>query len=223
MAHQRRNDVRQWWSGSSPRRWSSPGHCHGSCHCCSPHHCRRRYPVRRVIYGETWSLAAYLSFFHRLTIGVFGMWILLGAIPALAAMAGRFDWIVGAITAGLRCLCGIATLLEGPALPAARPANRRGPAARALPRARGRSLQLPEPLFLRADLDGGAVANALALPSRRGNAVLFTETRSWSGWTRTRPSQSADTSSRTSSTTTGRGCSASTWRPPRLIRRSAQQ
>ena len=35
---------------------------------------------------------------------------------------------------------------------------------------------LPGPLFLRADLHGGAVANALALPSLRGNAVLFTET-----------------------------------------------
>ena len=59
------------------------------------------YPVRRAIYGETWNFTVYLSFFHRLTIGVFGVWIVLGAIPALAAMAGRFDWLVGAVAAGL--------------------------------------------------------------------------------------------------------------------------
>ena len=132
------------------------------------------YPLRRAIYGETWSFTAYLSFFHRLTIGVFGVWIVLGVMPALAAMAGRFDWIVGAIAAGLvvawdrhysrvlRYLLRCRPLEEGPLL------------------ARCRQLATqcsqPGPLFLRADLHGGAVANALALPSLRGNAVLFTDT-----------------------------------------------
>jgi Zn-dependent protease with chaperone function len=132
------------------------------------------YPVRRAIYGETWGLAAYLSFFHRLSIGVFGVWIVLGAMPALAAMAGRFDWIVGAITAGLvivwdrryskvlRYLLRCRPLEDGPLLARCRQLATTSP--------------LPEPLFLRADLNGGAVANALALPSLRGNAVLFTDT-----------------------------------------------
>ena len=132
------------------------------------------YPVRRALYGETWSLAAYLSFFHRLSIGVFGVWIVLGAIPALAAVAGRFDWIAGAITAGLviawdrhyarvlRYLLRCRPLEEGPLLARCRQLATKCPQ--------------PEPLFLRTDLHGGAVANALALPSLRGNAVLFTDT-----------------------------------------------
>ena len=89
-------------------------------------------------------------------------------------MAGRFDWIVGAITAGLvvvwdrryskvlRYLLRCRPLEDGPLLARCRQLATKSP--------------LPEPLFLRADLHGGAVANALALPSLRGNAVLFTDT-----------------------------------------------
>ena len=106
--------------------------------------------------------------------GVFGVWIVLGVMPALAAMAGRFDWIVGAIAAGLVVAWDRHYSRVLRYLLRCRPLKR----ARLLARCRLLSTQCsqPGPLFLRADLHGGAVANALALPSRRGNAVLFTDT-----------------------------------------------
>ena len=132
------------------------------------------YPTRRAIYGETWSFTAYLSFFHRLTIGVVGVWIVLAAIPPVAAMAGRFDWIAGAAVAGLviawerhssrvlRYLLRCQPLEAGPLLARCRQLATKCPP--------------PVPVFLRVDLHGGFVANALALPSLRGNAILFTDT-----------------------------------------------
>src|SRR5829696_8009077 len=41
------------------------------------------YPLRRIIYAETWSLAAFLDFYARLTVAVFGFWLLLAATPSI--------------------------------------------------------------------------------------------------------------------------------------------
>jgi Zn-dependent protease with chaperone function len=132
------------------------------------------YPLRRVLFEETWSVGSYLSFFHRLTLGIFGFWILLAASPFLAALAGPLDWLAGAVLAAAlivweRHYAGViraslrATPLED------------GPIRErclALAQAFGQ----PQPEFLRVDLHGGTVANALALPSLHGNAVVFSET-----------------------------------------------
>lgn len=132
------------------------------------------YPLRRALFEETWSVGSYLSFFHRLTLGIFGFWILLAALPFLASLAGPFDWLAAAVLAAVLIVwerhytsvvraCLRATPLED------------GPA-------RDRCLALAEAFgqprleFLRVDVRGGTVANALALPSLRGNAVAFSDT-----------------------------------------------
>jgi hypothetical protein len=169
------------------------------------------YPARRAIYGETWSFTAYLSFFHRLTIGVLGVWMVLAAIPAVGAMAGRFDWIAGAAAAGLviawdrhysrvlRYLLRCQPLEDGPLLARCRQLATKCP--------------LPVPEFLRADLHGGFVAK-LWRCHRFAETPSSSRTRCWRDSTKTRSSRSAATSSRTSSTTRRRGCGASAGRPP---------
>ena len=132
------------------------------------------YPLRRALFEETWSVGSYLSFFHRLTLGIFGFWILLAALPFLAALAGPLDWLAGAVLAAvlivwerhyagvLRAGLRAMPLEDGPIRDR----------CRALAQAFGQ----PQPEFLRVNLRGGTVANALALPSLRGNAVVFSDT-----------------------------------------------
>ena len=107
-------------------------------------------------------------------------------------------------------------LLESPPLPAALPAARRRPAARALPPARHEVSACPAAVPPRRPPRRCRRQRAGAARHLAPETPCSSRTRSWSGWTRTRSSQSADTSSRTSSPTTGRGCSASAGRPPRL-------
>ena len=49
------------------------------------------YPLRRVLYGETWSFGSYFAFYPRLIVGLFGFWIVLASLPNLAALAGTRD------------------------------------------------------------------------------------------------------------------------------------
>jgi len=132
------------------------------------------YPLRRALFEETWSAGSYLSFFHRLTLGIFGFWILLATLPFLAGLAGPLDWLAGAGLAAVlivweRHYSGVVRawlrarpLEDGPIR------DRCGALAEAFGQ--------PQPEFLRVDLHGGRVANALALPSLHGNAVVFSDT-----------------------------------------------
>jgi hypothetical protein len=52
------------------------------------------YPFRKTLYGETWSLTAYLFFFTRLSVATFALWLLLAAGPASAGSTGAVDWVV---------------------------------------------------------------------------------------------------------------------------------
>jgi Zn-dependent protease with chaperone function len=132
------------------------------------------YPLRRSVYGETWSLGAYLWFFARAMFAWSGFWILLGATPSLARLAGGNDWLVAALLGGTlvlwnarfaavfrRCLRS-APLQGGPLLDRCRAlADRCG---------------LRPVHFERIDLGGGVVANAAALPSPGRSSVLFSST-----------------------------------------------
>jgi Zn-dependent protease with chaperone function len=132
------------------------------------------YPLRRTLFEETWTARGYLSFFHRLTFAVFGFFAALGAMPFVAALAGSFDWLAGAAMAAIliawerhygrivRRSLRATPLEEGPVLDRCR--------------ALAETCGMPQPEYVRVDLEGGAVANALALPSLQGNAVLFTDT-----------------------------------------------
>ena len=132
------------------------------------------YPARRALFQETWSLGGYLSFFLRIALAVFGFWMLLSATPALIGAAGGYRWAAaGALAVVLvawneryadvfrRVLR--ATAIDDPALTSrfARIVEASGVAA---------------PRFDRVEMRGGVFANAVALPSLRGSAVVFTGT-----------------------------------------------
>ena len=54
------------------------------------------YPLRRVLYHETWSFGSYFCFYPRVIAGLFGFWMVLAFLPNLAALAGTWDWLVAA-------------------------------------------------------------------------------------------------------------------------------
>jgi Zn-dependent protease with chaperone function len=132
------------------------------------------YPLRVVLFEETWSLPAYVWFAVRLIVGIWGFWILLVAMPMTAEYARRFDWLVATALATilvfwnahyaaiLRFLVRAEPIVD-PALSArfAELVQRSG---------------IDAPRFDRVALHGGVIANALALPSLRRSGVLFTET-----------------------------------------------
>ena len=132
------------------------------------------YPLRRILYGETWSLGAYLSFFLRLSVGVSGIWVLLGAGPALIGLAGARGWVVAALLGAVLVLWGakFSTVLRW--LVAATPVD--DPILLARFARLAESCGLAATRFDRVDVPGGVFANAVALPARRQPAVLFSGT-----------------------------------------------
>jgi Zn-dependent protease with chaperone function len=132
------------------------------------------YPLRRSLYQETWTFRAYCSFYPRLVLGLFGFWLTLAALPAVASLAGRRDWVVAAALgvllllwnnryAGVVRACLRTRLLpEGELLTGCRELARRSGAT--------------PTRFEYVDLGGGVFPNAMALPSLRGSSVVFTST-----------------------------------------------
>jgi len=133
------------------------------------------YPLRRSLLHETWSLPAYLWFFVRLRAAFFGFWILLCAAPALTALGGRRDWMIGIAIAVI--LVAWHTVYADAALwfLRAQPIADPGLAAR-FARIAERSNARPTPRLVQINLGGGAFANAVALPSARRPAAAFSET-----------------------------------------------
>lgn len=132
------------------------------------------YPARRALFGETWSLARYVSFFGRLIAGVYGFWLLILFTPFLVMESGRRAW-PAEIVLGLLIVAGnLRWTSIFRRLMRSRPVDHPALAARfaGLVEATG----LPMPRFERVDLHGGVFANAVALPSLQGSAVLVSET-----------------------------------------------
>lgn len=133
------------------------------------------FPFRKQIYSETWSLGGMLSFFGRLILGVYGFWLLALNTTYLASLAGRFDWFVAAalgviLIAWHECYPEILRWLMR-----TRPIQDRS----LLERFEAMTTAAPEGRSWRfeyVDMKGGGLANALALPSLRRSAVLFTST-----------------------------------------------
>jgi len=132
------------------------------------------YPLRRALYQETWSFLSYFLFYPRTLAGMFGFWIAVLALPDLTSQAGSYDWIIGLGLGSVliiwntryadvaRWCLGTAPLPEGELLAACR--------------ALAVKCNLPAMRFDRIVLNGGMIANALALPSLRSPSVLFTDT-----------------------------------------------
>jgi Zn-dependent protease with chaperone function len=132
------------------------------------------FPLRRAIYDETWSLATFLWFSTRLTLVLWGYWILLLLAPMVTNRAGWQGWAAAAAAIAI-----IAAFDQ-----------RFGDVARAV--LRTRPIEAPDllagfaalvarsaagaPRFDFVPMRGGVVANAVALPSLRRPGVVFTET-----------------------------------------------
>src|SRR5262245_22540179 len=62
------------------------------------------YPLRKTLYSESWSIFGYLSFFLRLIVAGYGLWLLLAFLPAFTMMAGRYDWLAAIVLAAVLLL-----------------------------------------------------------------------------------------------------------------------
>jgi Zn-dependent protease with chaperone function len=133
------------------------------------------YPLRKRLYNETWSVPAYLGFFGRLIVSAYGFWILLLAAPFIQSQVGRADWMTGAALAGVLLAWNehAADLLRWSLR--AQPITDPGLVERFEQIVRAAS-DVGSPRFEFVDMRGGAVANALALPSLTRPGVLFTST-----------------------------------------------
>src|SRR5262249_49271656 len=132
------------------------------------------FRLRRALYDETWTMGSYLAWSIRLLTAIAGFRILLIAAPAIAAAAGRFDWL-----AALRLGC-VLLLWQTRSAGVFRALTRARPIkdGELLTRFQGvaAASTAPQPRFELVELGGGAIANALALPSQRGSSVIYTDT-----------------------------------------------
>jgi heat shock protein HtpX len=132
------------------------------------------FPVRRALFGETWSLAGYLFHVARAVLGFAGFWLLLMAAPALVSWATPREWVTAAVLASVLLAWGLLhdrvllRLLR--AVPLDRPDLEPRLAAIA-----ARS-SAPMPRLYVIGPPGGRWANAVALPSTGQPAVAFTRT-----------------------------------------------
>jgi Zn-dependent protease with chaperone function len=132
------------------------------------------YPLRRALYDETWSLSTYLSFSLRTMAALPGFWLTLAALPFLARLAGPFDWIVGAAIGAVLLVWNARYPMILRWIFDASPIENDALIARF--RAMADRCGLTTTRFEFIDLRGGAVLNAVALPSLRQPAVVFTDT-----------------------------------------------
>jgi Zn-dependent protease with chaperone function len=131
------------------------------------------YPLRRALYGETWSFLSYLAFYPRTIAGVFGFWLMLASLPALAVSGGTHSWLPALMLGGvlvvwnLRYADVVRWSLRSQPLPEG--------ALLSDCRALADRCGLHAITFERIPLHGGVIANAMALPSLTGSSVLFTD------------------------------------------------
>jgi Zn-dependent protease with chaperone function len=132
------------------------------------------YPFRCALYDERWSLPAYVAWMARLWLAAYSFWLLVAATPFVAHGAGSLDWLVALVLGAILIVWNIRSadvfrwllrsepLADGPLL-------ERFQSIASASRA-------PGPRFELVDLRGGALANAVALPSLRGSSVVYTDT-----------------------------------------------
>jgi Zn-dependent protease with chaperone function len=132
------------------------------------------YPARRALFGETWSLARYVSFYIRLIVGVYGFWLVILFTPFLVIESGDRAWLTEIVLGFLIVLGNFRWTSIFRRLMRSRPVDHPALVARFAGLVEATGLQMPR--FERVDLHGGVFANAVALPSLRGSAVLVSET-----------------------------------------------
>jgi heat shock protein HtpX len=129
--------------------------------------------LRRVIYRETWSLGAYISFLGRASLAFFGFWILLASAPAIASYAGARDWIVAIVLAVVLLAWNQWSSNSVRLLLRTRPIPNPELLQKFVTLAQATTAGMPR--FEQVELHGGAIANAIALASRGRSSVIFTD------------------------------------------------
>src|SRR3954467_4044953 len=131
------------------------------------------YPLRRALYQETWSFVSYCAFYPRTIAGVFGFWLTLASLPALAAFGGTRSWLLALVLGGVLVAWNMryADMVRWSLRSQPLPEGTLLSDCRALAERCG----LHDVRFERIPLHGGVIANAMALPSLRGSSVLFTD------------------------------------------------
>ena len=119
-------------------------------------------------------MPVYLAFSLRVLAAFWGFWILLAFAPALAWAAGPLDWLVAALLATVLLLWNARHPNVVRGLLGSKPLQDPALADRFTQMAA--ACQIAVPRFEHVDMRGGVVANAVALASLRGSAVVFTDT-----------------------------------------------
>src|SRR5687768_15875915 len=132
------------------------------------------WPLRRAMLGETWSVGAYLSFYVRMVVAIYGFWILLMATPWLTHPDGLPAW------AGPAVLAAVLLVWNDRYVDVMRLVLKMRPVTTVSLVTRFNAVvdktSVPNPSVQYVDVDGGVFANAIALPSLRRPAVGFTST-----------------------------------------------
>ena len=128
--------------------------------------------VRQALLGETWPFHHYFLWRIRLVVGVWAFWWFLAAMPPFLASLGRPTvWWLAALTTTVALIWhhwySRILLVVFDASPLSRP-DLDGPFEEILGRAR-----ITPPQLWRAGEERAVFANAFAIPSVRGNHVLF--------------------------------------------------
>ena len=132
------------------------------------------WPLRRAMLAETWSLGAYLSFYVRMAVAIYGFWILLMVAPWLADPDG---WPVWAAPMGLAV---VLLVWHERYVDVMRAILRMRPITTPSLVTRFNAIvaqtTVPDPIVEYVDIGGGVFANAIALPRRIRPGVAFTST-----------------------------------------------
>ena len=132
------------------------------------------YWFRKQLHRESWGFVTYFSFFARLTLAVFGFWLLLAFAPWFVSRAEPYDWAVAGVFATVLLAWNEGYSAVTRAVLRARPVADPGVVAR-FEEMRARC-GLPTVRLEQVDLRGGSFINAVALPSIRRPAVLLSST-----------------------------------------------
>jgi Zn-dependent protease with chaperone function len=129
------------------------------------------YSFRKQLHRESWGFGAYFSFFSRLTLAVFGFWLLLALTPWFVWQADPYEWAVAGVFAAVLLAWNEGYGIVFRTLLHARPVDDPEIVA-CFDEMRARCSILPVVRLEQVDLRGGSFINAVALPSIRRPAVL---------------------------------------------------
>jgi Zn-dependent protease with chaperone function len=132
------------------------------------------YSLRKQLNRETWSFGGYVSFFTRLTLAVFGFWVLLGMVPWLVSRAEPYGWAAAGFYAFVLLAWSGAYNTVFRTLLRARPVDDPELVARFSKMLA--QCSLPAVRLDQVDLRGGVFANAVALPGIKRPAVVVSST-----------------------------------------------